>query len=62
MKIQELRQMNAKKLWEQLRKVQRELAVARFHVKTQQSADTAQIGKKRRMIAQIKTLLNNQAK
>lgn len=61
MKIQELRQMNVKKLWEQLKKAQRELAVARFHVKTQQSADTSQVGKKRRMVARIKTLLNNQA-
>lgn len=61
MKIQELRQMNVKKLYEQLRKTQRDLAVTRFHVKTQQSADTSQIFKKRRMIAQIKTLLNNQA-
>jgi ribosomal protein L29 len=61
MKIQELRQMNLKKLWEQLKKVQRELAVARFHVKTQQSADTSQISKKRRMVARIKTLINNQA-
>jgi len=62
MKISELRQMNAKKLWETLRKVKRELAVTRFHVQTQQSQDTAAIGKKRRLVAQIKTLLNNQAK
>lgn len=60
MKIQELRQMNVKKLYEQLRKTQREMAVTRFHVKTQQSADTSQISKKRRLVAQIKTLLNNQ--
>lgn len=61
MKIQELRQMNVKKLFAQLRKTQRELAVTRFHVRTQQSQDTAKIGKKRRLVAQIKTLLNNQA-
>lgn len=62
MKISELRQMNSKKLWETLRKVKRELAVTRFHLQTQQSQDTAAIGKKRRLVAQIKTLLNNQAK
>ncbi len=60
MKIQELRQMTVKKLYEQLRKTQREMAVVRFHVKTQQSADTSQISKKRRLVARIKTLLNNQ--
>lgn len=62
MKISELRQMNSKKLWETLRKVKRELAVTRFHLQTQQSQDTAAVGKKRRLVAQIKTLLNNQAK
>lgn len=60
MKIQELRQMNAKKLWETLRKAERELAVTSFHVQTQQSQDTAKIGKTRKLIARIKTLLNNQ--
>lgn len=60
MKIQELRQMNVKKLWQELMKARRELAVARFHVKTQQSQDTAKISKTRKLIAQIKTLLNNQ--
>ncbi len=60
MKISELRQMNAKKLWQELIQARRELAVARFHVKTQQSQDTAKIGKTRRLIAQIKTLINNQ--
>lgn len=60
MKIQELRQMNIKKLWEALRKAKRELAVAKFHVQTQQSQDTSGISKKKKLIAQIKTLLNNQ--
>lgn len=60
MKIQELRQMNAKKLRQELLKAIRELAVTRFHIKTQQSQDTAKIKKSRKLIAQIKTLLNNQ--
>ena len=60
MKIQELRQMTVKKLYEKLRATQREMAVTRFHVKTQQSADTSQISKNRSLVAKIKTLLNNQ--
>ncbi len=59
MKIQEIRQLTSKKLWEQLKKTRRELAVTRFHVRTGQSQDTAKIAKLRKTVAQILTLLNN---
>ena len=59
MKIQELRQLTTKKLWEQLKKARRDLAVTRFHVKTGQSQDTAKIAKLKKSVAQILTLLNN---
>ena len=59
MKIQELRQLTTKKLWEQLKKTRRDLAVTRFHVKTGQSQDTAKIAKLKKSVAQILTLLNN---
>ncbi len=62
MKVQELRQLDAKKLNEKLKELVRKLSVFRFHVKTGQEANTAEIGKMRKQIAQIKTLLNNESK
>ena len=62
MKIQEMRQLTTKKMWEQLRKSRRELAVARFHVKTGQNQDTSKVVNLRKMIAQLLTLLNNKEK
>ena len=60
MKIQELRQLAKKKLVEKLAKTERELAVIRFHIKTGQLADVAQVKKVRRAVAQIKFLLHNE--
>lgn len=60
MKIQEMRQLTTKKLWEQLRKTRRELAVVRFHVKTGQNQNTAKIKYLRKTIARILTLLHNE--
>lgn len=56
MKIQDLRQLASKKLWEHLRKTRRELVVARFHVKTGQNKDTAALAKQKRVVAQILTI------
>jgi ribosomal protein L29 len=60
MKIQELRQLPPKKLIEMLKKTQRELAIGKFHVKTGQNQNTAQIKKMKKIIARILTLLNAQ--
>jgi len=57
MKIQELRQLTPKKLSKELEKARRDLAVARFSVKTGKNQNVAQIGKLRRFVAQILTLL-----
>ncbi len=57
MKIQELRQMTEKKLNEELIKTRRELGSARFRVKTGQNQNTAQVGKLRKKIARILTIL-----
>ncbi len=57
MKIQELRQLTPKKLAKELEKARRDLAVARFSVKTGKNQNIAQIGKLRRLVAQILTLL-----
>jgi ribosomal protein L29 len=62
MKIHELRQLTFKKLLVRLAEVRRELAVTRFHTKTGQNQNTAAIGKQRREVAQIKTLLHNEVK
>lgn len=56
MKIQDLRQLTPKKLWETLRKTRRDLAVARFHVKTGQNKDTAALSKQKKLVAQILTI------
>ena len=57
MKIQELRQMTEKKLNEELIKTRRELGSARFRAKTGQNQNTAQVGKLRKKIARILTIL-----
>lgn len=59
MKIQDLRQLTPKKLIEELKKARRELAVARFHVRTGQNQNTAELKGLRRTIARILTLLNS---
>lgn len=60
MKIQELRQMTLVQLQEKLKKTERELARVRFHVRTGQNQNTAQIKKLRLLVAQIKTLLRDE--
>ncbi len=60
MKMQELRQLTPKKLKEMLEKIRRELAVSRFHVKTGQNKNTAEILKQRKTVARILTLLLEQ--
>lgn len=56
MNVQDLRQLTPKKLWEVFRKTRRELAVARFHVKTGQDKDTAALIKQKKTIARILTI------
>ena len=60
MNIQELRQLSPKKLREELQKKRRELAVEKFHVRTGQNQNTAQIKQLKKVIARILTLLNAQ--
>ena len=60
MKIQELRQLTPKKLVAELSKARRELAATRFHVKTGQNQNTAEVKKLRNVIARILTLLSAQ--
>ncbi len=62
MEIQELRQLTVKKLWAKLREIRRILAVTKFHVKTGREQDSSKIGKIKRMIAQILTILHNEKK
>ncbi len=57
MKIQELRQLTVKKLLKELLKARRDLAVARFSIKTGKNQNVAQIKKLRLIVAQILTLL-----
>jgi len=57
MKIQELRQLTPKKLAKELAKARRDLAVARFSVKTGKNQNVAQIKKLRQLVAQMLTLL-----
>jgi ribosomal protein L29 len=59
MSIQELRQLTPKKLLKELQKAVRSLAVIRFHVKTGQNQNVAEVKKTRQTIARIKTLLNS---
>ena len=61
MKIQELRQLTPKKLQAELEKTVRSLSVLRFHIATGQAQNTAKVKSARKLIAQIKTLLNNPA-
>ena len=58
MTISEIRQLSGKKLIEALRKSRRALAVKRFHVKTGQNQNIAELKKARKEIAQIQTVLN----
>lgn len=62
MKIQELRQLTAKKLQDRLSVLERELSVLRFHIKTGQSQKTSDVGLRRVEIAQINTILHNEKK
>ena len=62
MKVSEIRQMNKKKLTEELAKTRREKAVVKFHVKTGQQQDTAKVSKLKKKIAQIKTVQKEQSK
>ena len=56
MKVQDLRHLTPKKLWELLWKTRRDLAISRFHVKTGQDKDTAKLSKQKRIVAQILTI------
>ena len=58
MKVQELRQMTEKKLYQELLKTRRELGTSEFRVKTGQNQNTAQVTKLRKKIARILTILN----
>jgi len=62
MEIQELRQLTPKKLWKQLKDIRRNLAVIRFHIKTGKEQDTSKVGKIKKTIAQILTILHNEKK
>lgn len=56
--IQDLRAMTAGQLHKELASVRRNLAVARFHLRTGQSKEVAKVQGLRKNIAQIKTLLS----
>lgn len=56
----ELRQLTRKKQIELLTKTRRELASEKFRAQTGQNQNTAALVRKRKMIAQILTLLNEQ--
>lgn len=58
MDISEIRQLTSKKLVAALAKARRALAVKRFHVKTGQNQNTADLKKSRKEIAQMQTVLN----
>ena len=58
MDTSEMRQMTPKKLQEALAKAKRSLAVKRFHVKTTQNQNTAELKAERKGIARMKTVLN----
>ncbi len=62
MTIQELRQLTSKKLWKELIKTRRALAVKRFHARTGQDQKTSDVTGLRKTIARILTLLNNTSK
>ncbi len=58
MKAQEIRQLTPKKIQEELEKTQRSLLAARFHVRTGQNQNIAQIAKLKKSVARMKTLLS----
>ncbi len=62
MTIQELRQLTPKKLWKELIKNRRALAVKRFHTRTGQDQKTSDLKELKKTIARILTLLNNTSK
>lgn len=53
-----MRQMTPKKLQAALAKAKRSLAVKRFHVKTTQNQNTAELKAERKGVARMKTVLN----
>ncbi|MCF7905925.1 50S ribosomal protein L29 [Candidatus Gracilibacteria bacterium] len=59
MKMQELRQLTPKKLLAELEKARRELAGERFQIRTGKNQNTAQVRKKKVLIARILTLLGS---
>jgi len=60
MKTVELRQLTPKKQVELLAKTRRELASEKFRAQTGQNQNTAELIRKRKLIAQTLTLLNEQ--
>lgn len=57
MNMSEIRQLDTKKLWKELRSARRALAVSRFQVKTGSSTNTGKIRTLRKTIARILTHL-----
>ena len=62
MKLYELKQLDAKKLFAALRKSRRDLAVTRFQVRAGTSANTSKIKNLRKTVAQIVTLMSFKTK
>ncbi len=62
MDITDVRQMTPEKMREALKAAYRDLTVTRFHVKTGQNKNTAEIKNKKKLIAQILTILNAKKK
>ncbi len=57
MNIQELRQLTPKKLTAELDRTRRAFAVAKFQIRTGKNQNNAELGKLRRIIARILTLV-----
>ncbi len=57
MKVQELRQLTPKKLWELLKKTRRDLAVTRFQSQTGREKNTADIKKQKKTVSRVLTIL-----
>ncbi len=57
MKVQELRQLTPKKLWELLKKTRRELAVTKFQSKTGREKNSSNIKKQKKTISRVLTIL-----
>lgn len=56
--IQELRSSTQKELLQELSKIQGELLKIRISVKTKHEKDSSKVGKVKRYVAQLKTMLN----